>query len=163
MNMQELPPLLCTTQFNCTNKETRKFSINSINVLRLEIVKCWQHQVRSRKLMKRCSFGDIIEEISHYLCCFISTRSSHHHQNENSLATWHLLLCSTKSSITYGYVAKIHQNEFIRAAFFSQLSHSWKINIPRENCWLLGWWRAIKNETNARENEHGYIWRLFNA
>lgn len=61
-----------------------------------------------------------------------------HHQNENSVATWHL--CAAREQ----YVAKIHQNEFIRAAFFSQLSHSWKINILRENCtgWLGG--RVIK-------------------
>lgn len=89
-----------------------------------------------RKLMKRCSSGDIIEEISHYLCCFISTPRA-------QPSKWKFTRNMTsplqpESSITYDYEVKIHQNEFIRAAFFS---HSWKINILRGNCgagWLGG-------------------------
>lgn len=76
---------------------------------------------------KDAPFGDIIVEISHYLCCFYihSNEIQSQHDIEGAwaiiLQQWQQL----KHSIRY--VLEIHQNEFIRAAFFV---HSWKINIP---------------------------------
>lgn len=102
---------------------------------------------------KDAPFGDIIVEISHYLCCFISTRLA---IKWNSVTTWHprsfshnsVAMTTTQAQHT---LRTRNTSRWIYTCSILALIlfvHSWKINIP-----VLG---VIKRRS-------GYIWRLFHA